>query len=197
MGYIYNGITTYYHLVKLSLRGEVKIGKGVHLCGHINFKIGKSAKLEIGEESVITGGGMINALGCNHGSCLRVDNGASIKIGHSTGLSDVSVWAKESITIGDYVTIGAETIINDSNSHCLNYMERRLEHHRGVDWQKINIAKAPIVIEDDVFIGARCIINKGVRIGKRAVIAAGSVVTKSVPADEVWGGNPAKFIKKL
>lgn len=52
-------------------------------------------------------------------------------------------------------------------------------------------------IEDYVFIGTRSIICKGVTIGDHSVIAAGSVVIKDVPADEVWGGNPAQFIKKL
>lgn len=112
-------------------------------------------------------------------------------------MSDVSLWARDSITIGDYITIGAETIINDSNTHCLNFENRLAEHVKGVDWQKLNIVKALIVIEDDVFIGARCIIGKGVTIGARSIVAAGSVVVKSIPPDEVWGGNPAKFIRKL
>lgn len=53
----------------------------------------------------------------------------------------------------------------------------------------------PVIIEDDVWCGANVTILKGVRIGKGAVIAAGSVVTKNVPSCEVWGGNPARFIK--
>ena len=52
-----------------------------------------------------------------------------------------------------------------------------------------------MVIEDDVFVGTSCLILKGVTIGARSVIAAGSVVTHNVPPDEIWGGNPAKFIK--
>jgi acetyltransferase-like isoleucine patch superfamily enzyme len=48
-----------------------------------------------------------------------------------------------------------------------------------------------------VFIGARCIILKGVTIGEKSIVAAGSVVTKNIPEGEVWGGNPAKFIKKI
>jgi acetyltransferase-like isoleucine patch superfamily enzyme len=60
-----------------------------------------------------------------------------------------------------------------------------------------NASSKPIIIEDDVFIGTNCIIGKGITIGARSVIAAGSVVVKNVPADEIWGGNPAKFIKKI
>lgn len=53
----------------------------------------------------------------------------------------------------------------------------------------------PIVIGDDVWIGSRSLIMKGVHIGHGAIIAAGSVVTKDVPAYEIWGWNPAHFLK--
>lgn len=53
----------------------------------------------------------------------------------------------------------------------------------------------PISIGDDVFIGANCIINKGITIGDRSIVAAG-IVVKSIPEDEICGGNPAKLIKK-
>ena len=56
---------------------------------------------------------------------------------------------------------------------------------------------APVRIENDAFIGTRCIICKGVTIGEKSIIAAGSVVVKDVPAGEMWGGNPAKYIKKI
>lgn len=54
-----------------------------------------------------------------------------------------------------------------------------------------------IKIGNNVFIGAHTIICKPVTIGDDVVIAAGSVVTKDVPSGEMWGGVPAKFIKKL
>ena len=54
-----------------------------------------------------------------------------------------------------------------------------------------------VTIGNDVFIGANCYIGKGVSIGDRSIIAAGSVVVKSIPPDEIWGGNPAKFIKQI
>ena len=58
-------------------------------------------------------------------------------------------------------------------------------------------AEKPVVIGNDVFIGAKSIILKGVIIGENSVIGAGSVVTKSVPANQIWAGNPAKFIRNI
>lgn len=105
-------------------------------------------------------------------------------------MSSVVLWAHESITIGDHVKIGGNSILIDTDSHNMDYLVRRGQY---TDW---GVSK-PIVIEDDVFIGGNCIILKGVTIGARSIIAAGSVVTKSIPADCVAGGNPAKVIKSL
>ena len=54
---------------------------------------------------------------------------------------------------------------------------------------------APVCIEDDVWVGANCVITAGVTIGKGAVVAAGSVVTKDVLANSIVGGVPARIIK--
>ena len=56
---------------------------------------------------------------------------------------------------------------------------------------------APVVIGDNVFIGAKCIILKGVIIGENSIVGAGSVVTKSIPANQIWAGNPARFIRNV
>lgn len=105
-------------------------------------------------------------------------------------MSSTVLWAHKNITIGNYVKIGGNCILIDTDSHNKDYMIRRGQY---TDW---GIAE-PIVIEDDVFIGMNCIILKGVTIGARSIIAAGSVVTKSIPADCIAGGNPAKVIKSL
>ena len=53
---------------------------------------------------------------------------------------------------------------------------------------------APVVLRDHVWIGANAVILKGVEIGRGAVVAAGAVVTKNIPPNEIWGGVPAKKI---
>ena len=80
-------------------------------------------------------------------------------------------------------------LITDTDAHPLDYLARRTSN----DGTKA----APIVIEDDVWVGAHSIILKGVTIGARSIIGAGSVVTKSIPTDCVAAGNPCRVIKKL
>ena len=90
------------------------------------------------------------------------------------------------ITIGDHVMIGPSVQIAAA-CHPLESEKRR----QGIEFSK------PVVIMDDVWIGAAAIILPGVTIGEGSVIGAGSVVTKDVPRNVVVAGNPAKIIKKL
>lgn len=71
------------------------------------------------------------------------------------------------------------------------------DHGRNPDTGQINedCPGAPIDVADGAWVGANCTILKGVRIGRNSVVAAGAVVTKSVPDGEVWGGNPARPLK--
>lgn len=123
---------------------------------------------------------------------IEVLNGAHLTIGDNVGLSCVAISCFSSIDIGDNVKIGAGVHIFDTDFHSLDYYERRV-----AESDSLKSKKKPIVIGNDVFIGAMTIILKGVTIGQRSIIGAGSVVTKSIPADEIWGGNPAKFIRKI
>ena len=116
--------------------------------------------------------------------------GSKIVIGDNVGISGSTICATKRITIGDNVLIGSGCLIIDTDAHPLNWEERREGHY--------NRAKSsPVVIENDVFIGARSIILKGVTVGERAIIGAGSVVTHDVPADSIVVGNPAKVVKRV
>lgn len=117
-----------------------------------------------------------------------MENGASLNIGNNVGMSSTRMWIHDSVTIGDNVKIGACVLIMDTDAHPIDYLKRRSS--------SFGTKSAPIVIEDDVWIGAHSIILKGVRIGARSVIGAGSVVAKSIPQDCVAVGNPCRIIKK-
>lgn len=89
------------------------------------------------------------------------------------------------ITFGNDVMIGPKTIIW-GRDHGMKM---------GIPMKKQPHNRAPIIIKDDVWIGANAIILKGITIGKGAVIGAGSVVTKDVPDYAIVVGNPAKVVK--
>ena len=100
------------------------------------------------------------------------------------------IFCKKEINIGNNVNIGADCLIYDTDMHSVDYRER-------IGFEKENVLTQTVTINDGAWIGGSCIILKGVTVGARAVIGAGSLVTKDVPADELWAGNPAKFVRKL
>lgn len=113
--------------------------------------------------------------------------GAELLIGEGCGLTGATVVAATSVRIGDRVLVGANSTIVDTDFHPLDPAERRRDVNAG--------RSAPVVIEDDVFIGMQSIILKGVRIGRGAVIGAGSVVSSDVPAGATVSGNPARVVR--
>jgi acetyltransferase-like isoleucine patch superfamily enzyme len=133
-----------------------------------------------------------NPIGRPQPCVFFVDKEAELIIGKNVGISSTALVAHKSITIGDNVKIGGGVCIYDTDFHSINsgirsnpLLDRKFENKR------------PVKICDNVFIGSHSTILKGVTIGENSVIGACSVVTKNVPADEIWAGNPARFIKKI
>lgn len=131
-----------------------------------------------------------NPIGSYNRCTLFVDKGAKLVIGSNLGISQAALICQTSITIGDNVKIGGGVRIYDTDFHSLNPL-LRLDPLTDVQ----NICKLPVVVEDNVFIGAHSTILKGVTIGHNSVIGACSLVAKNIPSNEIWAGNPAKFIK--
>ena len=100
------------------------------------------------------------------------------------------------ITVGNFCSIGQNVAIQESY-HNYNNATSYLIGKNIFKEDNIDdfVSKGDIYISDDVWIGSNSIILSGVTIGRGVVIAAGSVVTKDVAAYEIWGGNPAKFIR--
>jgi len=161
----------------------------VQFKGKCILQIQKRTKIYLGKGFICNSGNKY--VDNKESSIIRVLEGGSLCIGRGSGMTNSALICKESVSIGNYVNIGSGTIIIDTNSHSTNW-EKRMKRGDGK-----TAKSAPIVIEDHVFIGARSIILKGVTIGEKSIVAAGSVVAKSIPSGEIWGGNPARFIKKI
>jgi acetyltransferase-like isoleucine patch superfamily enzyme len=102
------------------------------------------------------------------------------------------------IKIGEYVMISYDCMLMDNNSHQLDYRARRKEIDQGFPNGTLQLSaqlpkSAPLIIGNDVWIGARSTLLKGVNIGNRAVIASNSVITHSVSEQTLAYGTPTKY----
>lgn len=120
---------------------------------------------------------------------ITQNDSALIKIGNNCGLNGTIIRARIKIIIGDNCKFGHGTIILDSNSHNTSIDPLIRSTGKSID--------SPVIIGNNVWVGMHSIILKGVHIGDNSIIAAGSVVTKNVPSNKLYGGNPAKFIKNI
>lgn len=159
--------------------------------GKPKLHIGISTHISIGKQFVCRSG-RVTKLDNGAYSTLHLADGATLSIGDFSGMTNGIIVCEEKITIGDHVNIGNGTIIMDTDLHSLDWRvrsDRALDHHESLT--------RPVTIGNHVFVGARVIILKGVSIGEKSIVAAGSVVTRSIPAGEIWGGNPARFIRAI
>lgn len=172
------------HRVKLDYKNTEFIGMPV-------LEISKRANVTIEPGFSCRSGRHSRSIDNRGFSKIAVEEGATLTIGEHSGMSNTCIYCAQEITIGKYVNIGAGSMIFDTDFHSLSWEDRR----NGADWEKRR--KKPVRIGDDVFIGAECLILKGVTIGNKAIIGAGSVVTCDIPEGEIWAGHPARFVRKL
>lgn len=114
-------------------------------------------------------------------SNIFIGNGATLKLGSGYIDRKAVIYCYKNISIGQNVMIAEDVMIRDSNNHSIAYDGY--------------VKESPVVIGNKVWIGARTTVLCGVTIGDGAVVAAGSVVTKDVPAHSLVGGIPAKVLK--
>jgi acetyltransferase-like isoleucine patch superfamily enzyme len=129
---------------------------------------------------------------CSSDNCVRLttwpskQSDAEIVIGDYCLISPgVRISAAKSIRIGNNCMFAANVIISDSDWHGIY---NRIRPFR---------CTKPVTIENNVWLGERVIVNKGVAIGENSVVGAGSVVTKNIPPNSVAAGNPARVIKTI
>jgi acetyltransferase-like isoleucine patch superfamily enzyme len=136
---------------------------------------------------------LLRVMGAKFGKGVVIYPGVWISPGRNLVVEDHVDLAKDVlITTSGGVKIGARTLIGYrtqiiSSNHSIPPI--------GLPFPISGDAHAPVIIGKDVWIGANCIITPGVNIGEGAVVAGGSVVTKDVPANAIFGGVPAKLIK--
>lgn len=142
------------------------------------------------------------------GNYIFETNQGFISIGNRVHIGGSTFISRNSIVIEDDVTIAWDCLFYDHNSHSVKWSERRYDTEQ--EYKDISsglspianknwdiVKSAPIHICTKAWIGTGCKILKGVTIGEGAIVAAGSVVTKDVPAWCVVAGNPAQIVKKV
>ncbi len=167
----------------------------------------------IGARSRIDNGGWIDNISLDadrvtigsdciiQGQLLVFPHGGRISIGDWCFIGPNSrIWSGGSITIGNRVLISHDVNIFDNDTHPFDAAARHL-HFRAIKADghpsDIDLKDRPVVIEDDAWIAAKALVLKGVKIGRGAVIAAGSVVTRDVPPYCVVAGNPARTVRMI
>lgn len=159
------------------LRTATSIGRRVRIWG--SPKIINRGVLEVGDRVRIVSEPVITEVGVRHGARMTIGSQTFINYG-------CSISASLLVSIGPRCNIGSHVTLMDNDFHSVD-PERRGERP----------SSAPIILEENVWIGVRSVILRGVTIGEGSVVAAGSVVSKDVPRRSLVGGVPARLIRSL
>ena len=162
---------------------HIKLGKDCSFKGKTIWRTLPETSIFIGCYCSFNSNHRSNLIGV-YTPCMfsTLKKGAAIRIGERCGFSGTVIGAAKSVSIGNNVRCGANTLITDT------------------DWHTDDIrtmGDASVVIEDNVWLGYGVKILKGVHIGQNSLIGAGSIVTKDIPANVVAAGNPCKVIRKI
>ena len=170
-------ICALFHFIKLKLRfgKRVKMRPVNSIKGKLRVELFRGASLKIGKFLMSRGP-----------LYIKCTENASVKIGDGVFFNhNCSITAAESIEIDDKCNFANNLVIVDH------------DHKLGANGVESGLVAKGVKIGNNVWCGASVTILKGVNIGDGAVVAAGAVVTCDIPPREVWGGVPAKLIKKL
>jgi acetyltransferase-like isoleucine patch superfamily enzyme len=115
--------------------------------------------------------------------CTRIAGDGRIRIGDRVFINHgCAITARGSVTIGDDVALAEDVFVLDNSGH-------------GIEGGAVQVK--PVTIENGAWVGMRSVVLPGVTVGQRSIVAAGSIVTKDVPAETVVAGNPASYVRHL
>lgn len=183
---IYSYTISFYMKSIICKMRHIEIGNNNIFIGKPHFYKANGGSIKIGNNNKFVSSETINKIGLNHRCLISATPGffekCKIEIGDNCGFSGTSIWCFYDIKIGNNVRCGANTLIMDGDAHFEDYRTS---------------PPKPIVIEDNVFLGAGVVVKKGVRIGKNSVIGMYSIVTHDIPENVVAVGTPCKIIKNI
>lgn len=164
------------------------VGKNFNICSRADCTAEKEGLISIGDDCRVYG-------------TLKSMGDGKIVIGDHTAIYERSIiGSANSIRIGNCVLVSNHVHIYDNNNHptAPNIRHKMcVEGFEGDAWRWVYSSSAPIVIEDDVWIGEYAAVLKGVTIGRGAIVASHAVVTKDVPPYTIVAGNPARVVKEI
>ncbi len=169
---------------------RIEYNKGLKLYGWPFVFRFKKARVVIGENVSINSSFMSNLLGLYQRTIIIAKNDGKIMIGNRVGISGATIYAWNTIEIGDDTRIGANVKIVDTDFHPVDACERLHGNNSASGCKPIRIGK-------NVFIGMNSIILKGTKIGDNSVVGAGAVVSGCFPSNCIIAGNPAKIVRYI
>ena len=175
--------------VEHPLPRNIRVGSGTTLGDGAAFKRFRSRR----EPGLVVG-----AQCTMDGVQFAVGEEGAITIGDYCYFTNVVLLCEDALDIGSYVVIGWNTTIADSDFHPLAPAQRIADaiacSPAGQGRSRPPVARRPVAIEDDVWIGPNATILKGVRIGAGSVVEAGALVVRDVPPRVRVVGNPAQIV---
>lgn len=167
--------------VRITSARKLTVGDGVVFADDVSIDAGSTYGITLADRVTVARGASIM------GSGVRSDPGVGVVIGAGTavGIHNV-IWGQGGVTIGAECLLGPNVTIISEN-HAFDDVDRPMNRQGHV--------RAPIVVGDDVWIGAGAVITAGVVIGDGAIVGAGAVVTRDVGPRQIVGGVPATLIR--